>query len=486
MFLSPRQKPIWVPQEGSQTLFMASSSVFEVLYEGERGPGKTDALLMSFAQFVDQGFGDYWQGIIFRKTFPELKDIISKSHRWFPQIFPNAKYHSTEHCWEFQNGEKLRFAHMRVPEDYMKYHGHEYPFVAFEELTTWADDVCYRRMMSCCRSSCPNPKMPRMYRSTTNPYGPGHTWVKDRFKLPESRFEIIQDELGAIDAITGKVAVSKPRLAINGSLLENKILLESDPNYLATLKESARNEQELNAWIKGSWDIVSGGMFSDVFIPSIHVIPKFTIPKSWKIDRVFDWGSSRPFSLGWYAESNGEPYIDPITGRYFGEVKGDVFRIGEWYGSTGKPNEGLRLEPTDFAIQAAEREMRMGIHNRCRPGPADISIFATDHGPSTHSIYNRQNIRFVKAAKGPFSRIRGWEVCRDYFKNAIPPIDGSGRTLPGVFIFENCKEFKKFIPAMSRSDTDPDDIDPDIEDHIADEFRYRLCGEKSSVKVMQF
>lgn len=55
----------WAPHPGSQTLFL-SSPVYETLYEGTRGPGKTDALLMDYAQHVGQGFGENWRGILFR------------------------------------------------------------------------------------------------------------------------------------------------------------------------------------------------------------------------------------------------------------------------------------------------------------------------------------------------------------------------------------------------------------------------------------
>lgn len=40
---------LWTPQPGSQVMF-TTCPIFEVLYEGTRGPGKTDALLMDFAQ----------------------------------------------------------------------------------------------------------------------------------------------------------------------------------------------------------------------------------------------------------------------------------------------------------------------------------------------------------------------------------------------------------------------------------------------------
>ena len=58
---------VWTPQPGSQTLFL-SCPIFEALYHGTRGPGKTDALIMDFAQHVGQGLGSAWRGILFRQA----------------------------------------------------------------------------------------------------------------------------------------------------------------------------------------------------------------------------------------------------------------------------------------------------------------------------------------------------------------------------------------------------------------------------------
>lgn len=477
-----RAKPGWVPQAGSQELFLGSHQIFEVLYGGTRGPGKTDALLMSFAMHVGKGYGGHWRGIIFRRTYPELKDIINKSKRWFNVLFPGAEYNESKNCWTWPSGEQLYFAHMRVPDDYWSYHGHEYPFIGWEELTTWADDACYRRMMSCCRSSGPHDDMPRMYRATTNPYGPGHTWVKRRFQLPQRMFEVFQDDKGSVDPQTGKTYASKPRLYIHGVLSENKILLKQDPDYMNTLRESARNEQELKAWVQGSWDVVSGGMFSDVFNEKYHVVKPFPIPESWRVDRAFDWGGTKPFSLGWYAESDGTPYECPETGKLFGTVAGDIFRLGEWYGTSGKSNEGLGLTATEFASQAQEKEEFLQIHKRCKPGPADHNIFARDRGPSMHDEYRKFRIRFEKADKGQFSRQRGWDMIRNRFKHALPREDGQPRELPGLYIFDRCRYFLELVPSLPRSDKDPDDIDTDSEDHIADELRYRIRRVKKSMQ----
>lgn len=55
---------IWKPLPGSQTRFL-TCPVFEALLEGTRGGGKTDALLMSFAQYCGRGFGEHWRGCSF-------------------------------------------------------------------------------------------------------------------------------------------------------------------------------------------------------------------------------------------------------------------------------------------------------------------------------------------------------------------------------------------------------------------------------------
>lgn len=65
------KRVIWQPLPGSQHRFM-TCPFYEVLLEGNRGGGKTDALLMDFAQMVGRGYGEDWRGVIFRLTYPQL------------------------------------------------------------------------------------------------------------------------------------------------------------------------------------------------------------------------------------------------------------------------------------------------------------------------------------------------------------------------------------------------------------------------------
>ena len=222
---------IWAPQPGSQMAFL-TCPVFEVLYAGTRGPGKTDALLMDFLQHVGQGYGADWRGILFRRTFPELKDVIDKSEKWFPQIFPQAKYNKSEHMWTFPDGEKLIFAFLEKDADYWKYHGHQYPWLAFEELTNWPDDKLFKKMFSTCRST--RKGMPRKVRATCNPHGVGHNWVKKRYGLPTPPGEFFTDLIVTKakfkDADGVEREQSLERIAIHGTVHENKILLTNDPD----------------------------------------------------------------------------------------------------------------------------------------------------------------------------------------------------------------------------------------------------------------
>lgn len=473
--------PVWVPQAGSQTKFL-NCPFFEVLYEGTRGPGKTDGLIMDFCQDVGKGYGADWKGIIFRQTYKQLADVIAKTRKWIPQMFPGAKYNSSEHHWTFPGGEMLLLRQFMRDDDYWNYHGHEYPWQGWEELCNWHTDTGYKRMMSCCRST--NPKVPRKIRATTNPYGPGHNWVKMRFRLPYSRYKPITDSYDE----DGKLEPT--RIAIFGSIYENKLLLASDPDYVDRIRASARNAAEVAAWIYGSWDIIAGGMFDDVWSPKVHVTKPFRIPLNWRIDRSFDWGSSAPFSVGWWAESDGSDVLLE-DGTWRSTVRGDLFRIGEWYGWNGKPNEGLRMLAVEVAKGIVEREQRLKIDGLCKAGPADTSIFDVENGSCIaddmakpvrlDSGVEHKGVYFARADKSPGSRRTGWEAMRKMLKQAIK-VGNIPREKPGLFIFDTCQQFLRTIPVLPRDDKDMDDVDTKAEDHIADEVRYRVRATGNKIR----
>lgn len=471
---------IWTPQPGSQEAFLASTPIFEVLMEGTRGGGKTDCLLMSYCLYVGKGFGPSWKGILFRQTYKQLTDVITKTKKWIPQIWPQAKFNHSEHVWTFPGGEQLLLRQFKKPDDYWNYHGHEYPWIGWEELCNWPMDDGYKRMFSCCRST--EPGMPRMIRSTTNPYGPGHNWVKQRFDLPNMR-GLVRANLMDADNIP-----EPPRLAIHSHINENKILLGQDPDYVNRIAAAARNQAEKLAWLDGDWDVMAGGMFDDVWDRRYNLLRPFEIPLTWRIDRSFDWGSSKPFSVGWWARSDGCD-VDLGDGSVRSTMRGDLFRIAEWYGWTGKSNEGVRMLATDISKGIVERELKWGWRrsgeNWCRvkTGVADSQIFAAENGNCIATdmkvkvrlddTLQYPGIQWIPADKRPGSRITGWDQMRRMMKNAHPGEYGP-REQAGLFVFDTCEQFVRTVPVLSRDDNEQDDIDTETEDHVADESRYRV------------
>lgn len=465
---APR-RAVWAPLPGSQEIFL-KCPVFETLYEGNRGLGKTDALIFDFGQYVGRGFGRDWNGLLFRRTYPELDDVINnKVLKWVPKIWPQAKFNKNNHILEWPSGEYIRFRHADDPKDYWKYHGSGVPWIGWEELCTWSDDSLYRRMMSVCRST--NPQVPRRYRATANPYGPGHNWVKARFQLSGVPEYVLSPLISGARDDEGNT--EPDRCSIHGSLHENFVLLRNDPGYVDRLRASASNPAELRAWMFGDWDIVAGGMIDDLWRDSVIMVPDFphrAVPANWKIYRAFDWGSSRPFSVGWWCLSNGEPIR--VANREIGSVRGDLIRLDEWYGWNGRPNEGLYKTNAEIALGIVEREKRWGIRGRVRGGPADNQIFGENSGGSGISIagdMGRYGVRWEPADKGPNSRKQGWQQLRRRMWAGLQ----NPREEAAIYACWRNEQFRRTMRGLSRSEKDPDDVDTP-EDHIGDETRYML------------
>lgn len=453
---------IWQPNSRPQALFL-SCPYPELLFGGARGPGKTDSLLMAYLQFVGRGFGPDWKGIVFRQTYKQLEEIIAKSRRFFPSICPGAVFKGGAMEWVFPQGETLKLRHAKRPADMENYQGHEYPFVGFDELCNLPSQEVYEKAKGFCRSS--NPDVPKMIRCTANPLGPGHLWVKHYFIDPAPPLTPIKAEHG------GK------RVFIPATIYDNRNLVEADPDYVRRL-ESIADDNLRRAWLEGDWDVVAGSFFGDVWSQR-NVLKPFAIPRHWHCFRSFDWGSSRPFSVGWWAVSDGTQAPD----RHF-YPRGALIRFAEWYGakkdSRGQtvPNEGLRMSSKEVARGIREREAAMrerwGIS--IQPGPADPAIYASTDGPSVADNMAAEGVAWLRADN---SRMTGWQQVRER-------IWGEEGTTPHLYVFDVCKETIRTLPSAPRDERIPDDIDTEFEDHCLDEIRYACMYKRRTMTVSTY
>lgn len=437
---------IWSPQP-KQALFM-SRPEFESLYGGAAGGGKSDALVIEGTRQVSNAA---YQGLIMRKTYPELTELINRSLELYPKIFPGARYNDSKHVWSFPGGAKIYFGSMQHSKDKLKYQGRQYQFIGIDEATHFTlEEIDF--LKSRCRARAPGQRC--YFRLTANPGGPGHGWVKSRY-IDVGANKRVWESYEITDPSGKKIIQAKDRIYIPATVFDNRKLLENDPNYLSTL--AALNTEDRNAFLYGNWDSFSGQVFTEWKNEPehyqdqkyTHVIEPFDIPDNWRIWRSYDFGYSKPFSAAWYAISPDDT----------------IYLIKEYYGWNGTPDKGLQWEPRKQAEEIKKMEQDDPLLKRFNIfGVADPAIWERSSGESIAHIMEMRGIYFSKADN---SRIPGKMQC--HYRLAFDP---NGRSK--FYVFNTCKQFIRTIPTLVYDQTHVEDIDSTQEDHIYDQWRYLL------------
>ena len=121
------RKVLWCPQPKQQE--MMSRPEFEALYGGAAGGGKSDYLVAEALRQVNNRF---YRGIIFRREYPQLVDLIDRSRELYKAAYPRASYNESGHVWKFPSGAKIYFAAMQHEQDRLKYQGRHFDFIGFD------------------------------------------------------------------------------------------------------------------------------------------------------------------------------------------------------------------------------------------------------------------------------------------------------------------------------------------------------------------
>lgn len=498
---------LWRPLPGSQTIAL-DSRCDHTLYEGARGPGKTITQLMRFLRHVGKGYGEHWRGVIFDLEFDNLSGIVTESKKWFGKFGDGARFYesTSAYKWVWPTGEELLFRHVKKIGDYEGFHGHEYPFIGWNELTKHPTSDLYDKFMSTNRSSFdpirdtpkdakgnyltkngqPLPPIPLEVFSTTNPNGPGHNWVKRRFINCGPRGKVIRTDVEIFNPQTQKnEIVTKTQVTIFGSYRENIYL---PPGYIAEL-ESIKDPNLRKAWLYGDWDVTAGGALDDLWQSHIHIVPRFVIPASWRLDRSYDNGSSHPFSVGWWAESDGTEatiVLSDGTEYTFCPAPGSIIQIFEWYGTAEiGTNKGLKMSATKIAEGIIEREISMmangWIESQPWPGPADNQIRSVidDELDTIEKLMSKKGVRWIESDKSAGSRIIGLQLVRDRLEAAVL------KEGPALYFMSHCKASIEILPTLPRDEKKIDDVDTTAEDHCYDMVRYRTLkgGAKAAKKI---
>lgn len=437
----------WQPHPGAQTAFCQSWQD-EVLFGGAAGPGKTDCLIMEALRYVD--VKDY-RGIIFRRTFPEMLDILDRQHQAYPLY--GGDYRAGENRWHFPSGAKIALGHMADQDSQYRYQGKEYQYVAFDEAGQFLPkQLLY--LFSRCRTT--NPKVPKRIRYASNPGGPAHQFLKDRFRIsifPNGN-ETFYEEVSVI-LPTGPINQKISRVFIPARIHDNPTLINNDPQYVAYLYQLP--EIERMRLLEGRWDAFEGQFFPEIN-QEVHGYDG-EIPSDWDAIAVHDWGYARPWVYAIFR-------ID-----YDGRLWLDYLHYGL---RDGFHNVGLRQTNFEMARKMLEIEREYPVKVKQRLAGPDIWNPKRQKdgmlGPSPAEDFAREGLVFIKADN---NRIQGWQQV--HVRLQVDQDDPDKH--PMLMVRRSLEHWWRTMGNLQESERNPEDITiKDIEDHIPEVTRYACMG----------
>ena len=486
---------VWKPfpaKEGqrfsSQEMFLNVDHIDQVLYTGSRYIGKSDALVAAYVKHVGKGFNERWRGVIVRRTYKALQDILKKAKKIILNSYPEgsdnpAKFLAGDQMkFIWKSGEELHFRSCKSEAEYEdKFHGQEYPFIGIDELTSWEDSTVYDSLMSCNRTDFLEDEVnpPVIMRSTTNPSGKGRNWVKKYFIDPSPIGTMITDSYD----FEGDI-ITNTRVAIQGNWSENPY---ADKKYIAKLFKLEQTDfPRFRAWLFGDWDVVLGGMFGDLWQPQVHILEPFTIPKSFHIDRSYDDGTTDPFSCLFWAECLSDTVI--MNGDKKVNIPANsLILVNEIYGADPKnPNKGLLLNTKKIGQMILDKEASLlnggwfNEHHKVNGGNADYMIWAGKNVRGKKTVadkFTTMGIKWKKSKKhgDKYGRVASVRIFQDMLLASTDEDTES----PHFYVFNTCRNFISNVINLQRDEANPDDIDQSQPDHDWDACRYRVTQKNS-------
>lgn len=261
---APTRIRVWNPYPKQQQAADLAGSVFELLYGGAAGGGKSMFLRCYAVEFALRHPRSHI-GLV-RRTLPRLKQTHGLHLDQLTEGL--AKVNRTESTWKFDNRSIIRFISLQNEGDEEQYKSSEFDLLLFDEVTELQEDQ-YTFMLSRVRSAAG-------YRAhviaTANPEGRGFRWVKRRWVTPrQADLAPGQEMPKAFESWAppiveeGQIIGWHPsRAFIPATVMDNPGLLENNPTYVQQLM-ALPDGRLRRALLDGDWsamDAVPGALWS--------------------------------------------------------------------------------------------------------------------------------------------------------------------------------------------------------------------------------
>lgn len=440
---------------------MHNTTARQILYGGAVGGGKSHGIRWDAYAFCLNN--DRCQAYLFRRSYEELRDNHIKFVQWeIPAQL--GSYKETRKAFEFKNGSTLHFCYCEREADVYRYQGAEMHWIGIDEAGQMTDTMLnYLKTRNRLGGWVPENDKRRLPRFVmgSNPGGPGHNYLKSIFLdsgPPETIFfdSTMRDPSNPDDKGWSSIFIP-------AKMEDNKYI---DDDYASAL--GGLPPELAKAYREGDWDAVVGAALHNLSRDR-HLVRSFKIPPHWTKFQAIDWGTAAPFSVGWYAVSEGAELGEKEGYRAVWMPAGAVIRYDEWYGWDGRPNHGCRKPAQEVARGIRERESNRGEVMDYRIG--DTEMWAQRGGPSTKDWFQKEGVILRKSQK---DRARNYsEIIARLGGHPEPGHDEEEH--PMFFVTENCRHFWRTCPSLVLDQTDPEKgPDTKLEDHVYDEVAYAL------------